>query len=87
MSIKYRDHRGSLSDSMETEQTFETADALFAYLRTEVVKLGFGAEEGEFTCASHGLDNRIDWDCHLISLTGFGPLGFTDRRVYPPNRS
>ena len=79
--IKYRNHRGSLAESMETAQEFETMDEMRAYVAkslhpfyVEVTKENF---HSKFYCEE---DRRIGWTpvC-LVTVNGFGVVGWADK--------
>ncbi len=78
--MKYREHRGGLSESMETVVEVSDREALLEHIRkvaqawptfppvtTETVHI-----------RPYGWDERIGWDTHIVTLDGYGVLGFTD---------
>lgn len=75
-TIKYRDHRGALSDSMETVQEFQTKKELYDYIRGSISPFEFRPEK--LKCAWYGWDQRIQWNTYLVSLEDYGVLGMTD---------
>jgi hypothetical protein len=79
--IKYRDHRGGLSESMETAREFETMDQVREHVAeslypfyVDVTKENF---HSEFYCEE---DRRIGWKpvC-LVTIDGFGVVGWADK--------
>ena len=82
MSFLFRDHRLCIDESMKTVRVFEERAALVAYIQEELDKFGKGVFDCEkITIEPYCYDNRICWDSHIVSLTGYGVLGFTDREV------
>lgn len=78
--MKFREHRGGLSESMAT--TIDVADraALVAYVARQLEPFHFTPAEIEAGLAvePYGYDKRIDWDTHIVTLKRYGVLGFTD---------
>lgn len=72
-SFKYRDHRGSLADSMDTVQVMASLHDLERHLFP-----AFGG--GEITVEAYGYDKRIEWDTHIVCHNGRA-VGFTDGPV------
>ena len=77
--FKYRDHRGSLSESMKTVQEFRDKEGLLLFLKENYncsVVLSMETLNISFYCR----DTRMDgWkNTHAVSITGFGVVGFTD---------
>jgi hypothetical protein len=69
LSILYRDHRGSLDASMDTQQIFNNTKEM-----KEHIQHLFG--KGKITTQYYRYDSRIDWDTWLIVHNG-SPVGFT----------
>ena len=69
----YRDHRGSLVDSMSTVQEMSS----FQQLEEHCFKI-YGP--GEITIRSYGYDARIDWDTFIVCHNG-NAMGFTNMEV------
>ena len=80
--FKYRDHRGSLADAMETVQTFEARSDLVKYLQSDIDKMAPGKYDCQkITIEPYGFDERIGWDTHIVYLNGYGVFGFTNIEV------
>jgi len=62
--MKYRDHRGSLADSMETVREVYTVEEIMRHLN-EYFNL-FGRTVIEIKFSHQGLDDRIGWDTWLV---------------------
>ncbi len=73
----YRDHKGTLADSMDTVQ--EMAD--FAELASYVEKRS-GA--GVITVEPYSYDKRIEWDVYLVCNDGQA-VGYTNGPVIAKN--
>lgn len=85
--MQFRQHRGSLADSMETVAVMEpTFKAILNYLKQQGV-LGFDQinSTNAFHCKRYGYDERIDWNTYLISVDGHGVVGFTDTPIHRYN--
>ena len=82
--MKIREHRGLLSESMETTEEIDraTIDDVIAWVRekykdTPVVFTNPFLVKVE----RYGYDNRINEDIHIVTVEGQGVLGFTDGPV------
>lgn len=77
-SMKFREHRGALADSMATCVEIADRTALIEHLyRNFSAPLPFYA----ITISPYDEepDRRIDWPCtYIVMLKGFGVIGFTD---------
>ncbi len=70
--MKFRLHKGSIAESMETEVDIEpTKEALATLLDTTPDKV----EVDKYI-----YDNRIGWDTYLVTIDGFA-VGMTDGDV------
>lgn len=70
--IRYRDHRGSLNESMKTQQLFKSIDqmlssiAIWHYVATGEIVLSREIGDREFS------DDRIGWNkCHHVLVNGY----------------
>lgn len=70
--MRYRDHRGSLNESMETVKEFTTKDELGLHLKELHPYLN-----GKITIEPYAFDKRIGWDTHIVCIGQHG-VGFTD---------
>lgn len=75
MSFLYRDHRGSLEDSMKTVQEMESFKDLQKHLFSIYGK-------GEITIKPYTFDSRIDWETYIVCIDGKA-VGFTNDGVAP----
>lgn len=75
--MKIRMHRGALADSMETVQEIEaTLPAVVAVIEA---RLGMTFDPRLIEVSPYGgVDERIGWDTHIVTIRGYGVFGFTD---------
>ena len=79
--MKYRDHRGSLSDSMETVQEVSTIEEIKQHLNKFYNQFGKSVVEIKFEHV--GMDDRINWDTYYVlkrldKETDFTVAGMSD---------
>ena len=75
----YRPHMGDLTESLIRIVPFNSKAKLISYL----IKC-FGnmvINEQNIIIKPYGYDKRCDWDCHIVTLDGYGVLGFTNRQI------
>lgn len=82
--MKFREHRGSLADSMTTVVEVDGFDGLLAHIR----KLAepwptFPPVSVETVTVTQfipgdSIDPRTGWDTHIVTLNDYGVLGFTN---------
>lgn len=73
----YREHRGSLVDSMKTVREMAT----FSELENHIQRI-YGP--GEIIVTEYCYDGRIKWKTHIVSLDGRA-VGFTNSFVSATN--
>jgi hypothetical protein len=91
MGFLYRDHRGSLDDSMKTVQYFRDRHRLEAYLASDLASFNAVLIRDSIVVEPYASDDRIGWnDTHIVRgrLDGMPKdelfvLGFTDGPVPP----
>lgn len=80
--MKFREHRGGLIESMATVIEMADRAALVAYIARQLEPFHFTAAEVaaglEVEKYGSGIDERIGWDTHIVTLKRYGVLGFTD---------
>lgn len=77
--MRIRQHRGSLFDSMETVETIEpTREAIAAW--AELV-YDIKCPASQIVVKPDHFDIRVHWNNHLVTLSGFGVLGYCDQEV------
>lgn len=78
----YRDHRGSLADSMKTVREYKSKSELISHLQSELDKYFAGKYDcNKITIKPYGFDERIGWNTHMVHLQGYGVFGFTNGPV------
>lgn len=75
---KFRDHKGSLSESMKTVQEFKSKQDLIDYARNELSKFSVEFEDCLLRIRNYGYDKRTGWNTHIVVIEGYGVFGFTD---------
>jgi len=73
--MKYRDHAGSLADSMETVQEVSTIEQIKQHLNKFFNQFGKSVAEIKFKYDS--FDNRINWDTYYVLQRLEGENDFT----------
>lgn len=74
--IRYRPHRGTLSESMKLEKVFNSIDEMFEFIILDINNHGFhnlyNKEDLSIT-DDLGKDNRIDWkECRYVCTKRIG---------------
>jgi len=64
--MKYRDHKGSLSESLETTMEVNSIDEIKNHLNNFYNHFGKSVVEIKFKHI--GMDKRIGWDTHYVLL-------------------
>lgn len=77
--MKYRQHKGNLSESLET--TREIGATKKALALEASLDLGRVVTDREITVEPYCYDHRILWDTYIVTVEGHGVLGFTDGPV------
>lgn len=80
----YREHRGSLNESMRESKHFLTKKELVESVQNSLDQ--FFGPLNRIDCSvieikPYAYDSRIDWHCHIVTLEGYGVLGFTNKQV------
>lgn len=78
----YRERKGGLAESMKTLDFFTSKQALIDKIQSDLDVYGKGVyDASEIEFKPYGFDARIGWDVYLVTLKGYGVLGFTDGPV------
>lgn len=75
---KVRQHRGNLSDSMETVCEVQDFDQLLAVVRESLEPFGQIVSAETVHVEPYTWDARIGWETHLVTIDGYGVWGMTD---------
>ena len=77
--MKFREHRGDLSDSLTTTVEIDGWDDLVAHLKGVLAPFpSVTVTDDALHVEFYAQDDRIDWNSHIVTLDGYGVLGFTD---------
>ena len=80
MKFKFRFHRGGLSESMETTVSLSTKEELIRVIGNSLKEWG-DFNYNNLKIESYGFDDRINWNSHIVTLDGWGVIGFTDKSI------
>ncbi len=84
----FREHRGLLSDSMETMEVVSSLSDIWDIVKKDLTPYGI---KNDLRIEYYGCDSRIGWDTYIITIPGYGVLGFTNgllgRSISIENRS
>lgn len=70
--VYFRPQRGGLADSMAERQVVHSRADLVEIAKAHVVDLTVI----DLDIIHQGVDRRIGWDSHLVSVPGWGPIGY-----------
>lgn len=76
INVKFREHRGSLAESMKTEVDVEGLDGLLAHIRKLAEPWPTFPPVTSETVRVSPYGFVTGW--HIVTLDGYGVLGFTD---------
>lgn len=77
--MKFREHRGSLKESMSTVVTLTDRKQLAQYVGSLIWNTSL--EPWDLTITFQGEDRRIGWQSHMVSVARYGVVGYTDSPV------
>lgn len=84
--MKFREHRGTLADSMQTQVELPDRAALLAHIAKLLEPFGYKFEPSWVHVEPYAWyeadkaywDKRVRWHTYIVTLDGYGVLGFTD---------
>lgn len=81
--MKYRPHKGSLDESMSMVQEFSGINELLSIIKHELDTFDhkLTISESSVKIEPYTPDERIGWNTHIVTLDGYGVIGFTDGEV------
>ena len=81
--MKLREHRGCLADSLTTVIEIDpTMDALVAAIKRALMH--YVAVSPDLVHVEPcGIDARIGWNTHIVTVDGYGVFGWTDGPLSP----
>lgn len=74
--MKYRQHKGSLEESIATTCEIDATKHAIASLASN--EIGRNVDPASISVTHYGYDSRISWDSYIVEVEGYGVLGFTD---------
>lgn len=79
---KYREHRGSLVESMETVREVADRNALVEMITKDLHPWRRAMDLSDIASTlkvePYGYESRIGWNTHIVTLPNYGVLGMTD---------
>jgi hypothetical protein len=77
----FREHRGSLDDAMKTCIPLpNTKEALVNHIKSLNLFDDKSIHSG-IVVAPYGYDERIQWNTHIVTILGYGVIGFTNQNI------
>lgn len=76
--MRFREHRGGLAESMATEVELAGRDALVVHVRALLELWGICVRDCAVHVEPYAYDERVGWDTYIVTLDGYGVVGFTD---------
>lgn len=77
--MKFREHRGAYMDSMATVVEIADHAALVDHIRSMLAPYRFEFDSRLLRVKPYGgIDSRNGWDTYIVTIDGFGVVGFTD---------
>jgi hypothetical protein len=75
---QFREHRGALLESMRTVRTVKSMAELRAICRGLLGAYGSVPSDDQIKMRPYGYDGRIKWHTYIVTVEGYGVVGFTD---------
>ena len=79
--MRFREHRGSLNESLKTVVTLKNRAALVRYCQRLLRSFCFQFAASALHISKYDLchDKRADWNrTYIVTIDGYGVMGFTD---------
>jgi hypothetical protein len=76
--MKFRLHRGTLEESMQTVCEVNSKAELVEVLAKDLAFFPISITEQMISIIPYAYDGRIEWDTYIVSLEYFGIAGFTN---------
>ena len=78
--VEFREHKGMLADSMATVVEIKDKADLIEYIKKMLSKWNFNLiiDDETVKVEFYAYDKRINWNAYVITLKGYGVLGFTN---------
>jgi hypothetical protein len=81
---RFREHRGQFDDSLKTLALVDGFDGLVAHIAALLKPWGVEVTPDKVRAEPYYFDPRTGWDDWIITLDGYGVVGFTDGRPIDP---
>jgi hypothetical protein len=78
MGVLVREHRGLLTESMETVREVKDRQELLELIRDQLAPFSLDVKVDQLQVKPYIFDSRIGWDTHLITIDGYGVWGMSD---------
>lgn len=66
---------------MDTQRPCDSLEALYEIARLELEPWGFEVEPAHIDVSPYVFDDRNGWDTYIVTVEGYGVLGYTDGPV------
>lgn len=66
--MKFRPHRGGLSEAMREVVELPDRAALVAHLAKNLARWGYRLTDTDMRVSPFGFDDRIKWDTHVVTI-------------------
>lgn len=76
--MKFREHRGSLEESMATCIDVVDKSELIIHLHKTLEKNWFKFDDEDVHIAPYSYDERTGWHTFIVTIDRFGVVGFTN---------
>jgi hypothetical protein len=78
--ILYRPHwlGGELNESLEKAITIKSRAELISIIREQLFHWYVEFTDDQFHVEQYDYDERIGWDTYIVTLDGYGVLGYTN---------
>jgi hypothetical protein len=83
--MKFREHRGSLWDSMATLVELPDRAALLAHCQRLLDPFDVQVLDSQLRIEPYTYDDRVRWETWIVSIDGYGVIGFTDDGPIKPS--
>lgn len=75
---RFREHRGQFADSLKTLAFVDGFDGLVAHIAAILKPWGVAVDKDKLKAEPYLFDPRTGWCDWIITLDGYGVVGFTD---------
>lgn len=79
--MKFRFHKGGLSESMNTVVEFDSFEELVKIIKVSFNGYPLTIDSNTLRISPYKWDERISWDTHIVVLDDYGVVGMTDGPV------